>query len=245
MSYKEPKHAMEIHLFFVQNGNTPHNIRQVALALDIDYSQTRSVIHRGVTNNRFKKVASPAKGAGTWYISALKSIKEIEDIYDVQIQREERGETSLLVIKRGKVESTDITPLKKNISIDGNDVFKWMGSLAEYPESANKARINAMAFANILAELADIMANAGGGKDAPLKTQLRLDHAYDKLREKIEYLESALARLHQLKDNPIIWSQDFCRRSAFEMLDVKITPGVLREYADQMWDNYGRLKDDQ
>lgn len=239
--YKDLKYTPEIILYFIQNGNEPRTATQVAKAMGKEYPQIQATLKRGTEQNRFKRVPSPVRGPGVYYISLIKTIKEVEDIFDLSIERETRGETTLLSINSKKVEVVDISPLAKNISVDGHPITKWMSSLAEHPESANKARTNALAFAMILAELADIIAKAGAGKDAPLRTQLRLDDTYDKLRELITYFEQTISKLNQLKDNPIIWSQDFCRRSFYNMLDLKFSAGEMQEFADQMWDHYGRL----
>lgn len=244
MAAKALKWTPEIILYFIQNNNEPRTAKHVADAMGKDYQQILYTIKRGVLENRFMRVASPHPGPGVYYISNIKTIKEVEDIFDLTIEREGRGDTALLTISQGKVQVIDVSPMKKNISVDGHPITDWMKSLSEHPEAAHKARSNALSFAHLLAEIADIIAKGGSGKDAPLRTQLRLDDTYDKLREKIDYFQQMVYKLSELKDNPIIWSQHFCRTSFYDMIDLKISAQEMQHYADEMWEHYGRLSDE-
>lgn len=242
-SIEQIKHLPEIVLYLIQQDNKPQNKKMIAEAVGVNYHQCVVIINKATKANILRQVKAPVKGAGVWYVSNITSMKQFEQRFDVEVEREQRNEVTLLTITKGKLEEVDAIPLNKNISIDGHPITKWMDSLSKHPESGAKAIENSKAFAQVLAELADIMYMGGKGKDAALRTQLRLDNAYEILLKKIEYYKEALNRLKQLAENPILWNQHFCRRSYYDMIEVNPSAEQLQQIAQLMWNHYGRLED--
>jgi len=244
----ELKYTKEIIIYMVQKGNEPLSAREIADGLELNYSQVRTVIARGLAGNRFKQVwikpKTKSQANAKYYVSTIKTFEEIKKIYGIELERSTTEEGNSVIFVKNKGEGggiTSVAPLSKNISVEGRPVIDWMQYMANRDIAMQGLAEIVNTWPQILGEMADIALRGLQSKDQPLTTQLRVDKLYNELNRRMKIFERMLSILQQVKENPLFWMSSFYREEIQRLKDLHISEAELAQYARGIETNYGKL----